>query len=104
MFESKNVKAAGKIAIVDGVWEAGHRVAAHASLDDSPTFGRFKDHRNRSVGFIKKPKRPASRRGLRDIVLPRLVRFRHRDGRSVAFERASRRFHDFFMCATSYFA
>ena len=54
MFESKNVKAVGKIAIVDGVWEARHQIAAHAFLDDSPTFRRFKDHRNRSVRFIKK--------------------------------------------------
>ena len=54
MFESKNVKAFGKIAIVDGVWEARHQIAPYALLDDSPTFRRFKDHRNRSVRFIKK--------------------------------------------------
>ena len=54
MFESKNVKVVGKIAIVDGVWEAGNRIAAHAFLDDSPTLRGFKDYRNRSIRFINK--------------------------------------------------
>jgi hypothetical protein len=67
MFESKNVKAVGKIATIDGVWETRHQVAAHALLDDSPTFGPFKDHSNRSFRFIEKPKRPASPRGFRNI-------------------------------------
>ena len=54
MFESKNVKTVGKIAIVDCVREAGHRIAAHTFLDDFPTFRRFKNRRNRSVRFIEK--------------------------------------------------
>jgi len=54
MFESENVKTIRKIAIIDRVWEARHQVGVDVFLDDSPTSGRFNDHRNSPVRFSKK--------------------------------------------------
>ena len=53
MFESKEVNAAGKIAIVDSVWEARYQIAAYAFFDDSAPFRSFKNDLHRSVRFIK---------------------------------------------------
>jgi hypothetical protein len=53
MFESKNVKAIGEIAIVDSVWEARYQIAAYALFDDSPPFRSFKNDLHCSVRFIK---------------------------------------------------
>jgi hypothetical protein len=53
MFESKNVKAIGEIAIVDRVWETRYQIAAYGLLDDSPPFRCFKNHVYCSIRFIK---------------------------------------------------
>lgn len=104
MFERKNMNAVGKSPIVNCVGKARHGVAPYVFLDDSPTFRSVEDHRDCPVCGLKKLDRLAFRRGVRNIALPQLVPLRRWGGISVAFERAPRRLHDFFMGATSYAA
>ena len=54
MFESEEVNTVWKLAIVNRVRKTKHETAAHASVDRSPTLGRFEDERDRSIRFFKK--------------------------------------------------
>lgn len=54
MFESQNMNAVGKSAIVNGERKSRHEVAPYVFFDDSPTFGSLQDHRDCPVFVVKK--------------------------------------------------
>ena len=54
MFESKNMNAVGKSAIVNRERKARHEVASYVFVDNPPTLGSDQDHRNCAVCLVKK--------------------------------------------------
>jgi len=54
MFESENVNAIWKLAIVYRVRETMHEIAPNASVDHSPTVWCVDYERDRSICFFKK--------------------------------------------------
>jgi hypothetical protein len=54
MFESENMNAVGKGAIINCKWKAEHEVAPNVCLDDSPTFRSSQNQRDCAVRVVKK--------------------------------------------------
>jgi hypothetical protein len=54
MFESENMYAVGKRAIVNCVWKARKEATAYFFLDDPPTFRSVQNHRDCPVCFVQK--------------------------------------------------
>lgn len=72
IFESKNMNAVGKSAIVNCEWEARHEVAPYIFINDSPTLRH--DHRDCPVCVVKKLDAQLCNAAF--IVLPGLNQFR----------------------------